>query len=124
VVTEGIVDGPAYLQHTRKRQSEFTDPRTTIGIRTARYKLIHDASGTVELYDLDVDPNELVSVADDPEYREIRNELTRLWLKYKDCAGAECNAPLPPSLATSPAQTTKSTKAQWKGVLARHGHAF
>ena len=124
VVTEGIVDGPAYLNHTRKRQSEFTDARTTIGIRTARYKLIHDASGTVELYDLDVDPNELVSVADDPEYREIRNELTRLWLKYKDCAGAECNAPLPPSLATSPAQTTKSTKAQWKGVLARYGHAF
>ena len=63
-------------------------------------------------------------MADDPEYREIRNELTRLWRKYKDCAGAECSVPLPPSLATSPAQTTKSTQAQWEGVLARHGHAF
>lgn len=124
VVTEGSIDGPAYLHHTRKRQSEFMDARTTIGIRTARYKLIHDASGTVELYDLDVDPNELDSVVDDPAYREIRNELTRLWLKYKDCAGAECNAPLPPSLSTSPAQTTKSTQAQRQGVLARYGHAF
>jgi arylsulfatase A-like enzyme len=124
VVTEGIIDGPAYLHHTRKRQSEFTDARTTIGIRTARYKLIHDVSGTVELYDLDVDPNELDSVADDPAYRAIRNELTRLWLEYKDCAGTECSVPLPPSLATSPTQTTESTKAQWKGVLARYGHAF
>jgi arylsulfatase A-like enzyme len=124
VVTEGITGGPALLHNTRKQQSGFTDPRTTIGIRTARYKLIRDASGTVELYDLDVDPNELDSVADDPEYAAIRSELTRLWRRYKDCAGSECSAPLPPSLAMSPVQTTVSTKTQWEGVLARYGYAF
>jgi hypothetical protein len=102
----------------------FTDARTNIGIRTARYKLILDASGTVELYDLDLDPNELDSVADDPAYREIRGELLRLWQKYKDCAGAECNVPLPSSLATSPAQTAASTQAQSEGVLARYGSVF
>ena len=124
VVTEGITGGSALLHNTRKQQSGFADPRTTIGIRTARYKLIRDASGTVELYDLDVDPNELDSVAADPEYATIRSELTRLWRKYKDCAGSECSLPLPPSLAMSPVQTTASTKAQWEGVLARYGQAF
>ena len=124
VVTEGIVDGSARLHDTSKRLLGFTDARTTIGIRTARYKLIVDASGTVELYDLDEDPNELDSVADDPAYREIRRELTQLWRRYKDCVGAKCSEPLPPSLALSPAQTKESTKAQWEGVLARHGHAF
>ena len=124
VVTEGILAGSARKHDTRKRQLGFTDARTTIGLRTARYKLIRDASGTVELYDLEVDPNELDSVASDPEYREIRDELTRLWRKYKDCAGSECSAPLPPGLALSPAKTTASTRAQSKGVLARHGHVF
>ena len=124
VVTEGIVGGSAHLLTAIKQQHGFTDPRTSIGIRTANYKLIRDATGTVELYDLDVDPNELDSVADDPEYRAIRNELTRLWGMYKDCAGAACRVPLPPSLATSPAQTTASTQRQSEGVLARYGHVF
>ncbi len=124
VVTEGIVNGSERRHDTTKRQYGFTDARTTIGIRTARYKLIRDASGTVELYDLDEDPNELDSVAEDPEYRETRKELTRLWRKYKDCVGTECSVSLPASLVTSPAQTTTSTQAQREGVLARHGHAF
>ncbi len=124
VVTEGIIGDSTYLNNTRRRQHGFTDARTTIGIRTARYKLIHDASGTVELYDLDVDPNELDSVADDPEYREVLNELTRLWRMYKDCIGEECSVPLPASLRTSAAKTSSSTKDQREGVLARYGHAF
>jgi len=124
VVTEGVIGGSANLYDASKQQHGFTDARTSTGIRTARYKLIRDASGTVELYDLDVDPNELKSVAADPEYAAIRSELTRLWRRYKDCAGAECSVPLPPSLAMSPAQTAASTKAQWEGVLARYGQAF
>lgn len=124
VVTEAVVGSSTPLDDALKEQLGFTDARTSIGIRTARYKLVRDASGTVELYDLDVDPNELDSVADDPEYAAIRKELTRLWRTYKDCAGRECSVPLPPSLALSPAKTAASTKAQWEGVLARHGHAF
>jgi N-acetylglucosamine-6-sulfatase len=124
VVTEAMLGDIPSLHSVREQQHGFTDARTSIGIRTAHYKLIRDASGTVELYDLDVDPNELDSVAADPEYRAIRRELTRLWRAYKDCAGAACSVPLPPSLAASPAQTTASTKAQSKGVRARYGYVF
>ena len=121
VVTEGMVGGSANL---REQPFGFTDARTTIGIRTARFKLVRDVSGTVELYDLDVDPNELNSVADDSSYRAIRSELMQLWQRYKNCAGEECSVPLPPNLALTPKETTASTKAQWEGVVARYGHAF
>lgn len=49
------------------------------GIRTDRYKLIHFYHDVDEweLYDLDTDPEELRNVYADPEYREIREELTR-----------------------------------------------
>jgi arylsulfatase A-like enzyme len=124
VVTEGVALESAKLPGALARPRGFTDARTTIGIRTARYKLVRDESGTVELYDLDVDPNELDSVADDPDYHAVRRELGKLWRKYKDCAGAACSVPLPPSLAMSPAQTTASTNKQSEGVLARYGHVF
>jgi arylsulfatase A-like enzyme len=124
VVTEGVVGGSTNLGLALPRPRGFTDARTTIGIRTARYKLIRDASGMVELYDLDVDPNELDSVADDPTYAAVRRGLMRAWHRYKDCAGAACSAPLPPILASSPAQTAASTTAQSDGVLARYGHVF
>ena len=124
VVTEGVATGPPPPYDPRSEDRGFTDPRTTIGIRTSRYKLIRDVSGTVELYDLDEDPNELVSVADDPKYREIQKQLTTLWHRFKDCAGQECTAPLPESLAASPAETTASTKLQSDGVLARYGLTF
>ena len=123
VVTEGLV-GPSTNVPDERKPPGFDDARTTIGIRTARYKLIRDVSGTVELYDLDVDPNELESVAEDPDYRAIRSELTELWHTYKDCSGPACKVPLPANLAMSPGQTTASTKAQSEGVLARYGHVF
>jgi hypothetical protein len=63
-------------------------------------------------------------VAADPEYKRILSELNRLWLKYKDCAGAACSVPLPEKFAMSPAQTAVSTRAQSEGVLARYGLAF
>ena len=124
VVTEAAVGGSAYQYDAGQAELGFTDARTNIGIRTARYKLIRDASGTVELYDLDVDPNELESVATDPKYREVLDDLDRLWRQYKDCAGTECSESLPSSLSMFPIQTTASTDAQWDGVLARYGHAF
>jgi N-acetylglucosamine-6-sulfatase len=124
VVTEARLGKSQGEPTEQEQQRGFTDARTSIGIRTARYKLIRDASGTVELYDLDVDPNELDSVAADPEYRAIRTDLTRIWHLYKDCAGTTCDVPLPPNLASSPAETTASTSTQSQGVRARYGHAF
>lgn len=65
--------------------------RRHYGVRTDRYKLIHFYESDVdewELFDLQVDPNELNSVHDDPGYEEIQkklhDELVRLREKYKD----------------------------------------
>ena len=124
IVTEGIIGDRPQPPEELRQQRGFTDPRTSIGIRTARYKLLRDVSGTVELYDLELDPNELESVADDPDYREIRKQLTRLWRRYKDCAGPECREPLPANLAMSPNQAATSTKTQSEGVLARFGLVY
>ena len=41
-------------------------------------------------------------MAEDPDYRAIRSELTELWHTYKDCSGLACQVPLPANLAMSP----------------------
>ncbi len=64
----------------------YTESRAThrvaahVGVRTDRYKLMHFHEpewDSWELYDLETDPLELHSVADDPEYAEIRSGLER-----------------------------------------------
>lgn len=66
------------------------DVKRQYGIRTSRYKLIHfyyDINEW-ELYDLEKDPNELVSEYSNPEYQniiaELKVELQKLREKYKD----------------------------------------
>ncbi|MCC9607155.1 sulfatase [Blastopirellula sp. JC732] len=59
------------------------------GVRNARYKLIHFYNTDEwELFDLENDPHELMSVYDDSEYAEIKNELkaelNELRKKYED----------------------------------------
>jgi len=59
------------------------------GVRTDRYKLIYFYElKEWELYDLDKDPNELISVYSDPAYEKIveqlESELQRLREQYKD----------------------------------------
>ncbi len=58
------------------------------GVRTERYKLIHYyTDGNWELFDLQKDPNELVSVYENPQYQEIvkmmKKELKRLRKQYE-----------------------------------------
>ena len=93
VVTEGLI------KDVRRRKGTDLPPGlTTSGLRTPRYKLIRYANGDAELYDLLLDPNELTSVWNDPAYASIRQQLTDLWEQYKQCRGAGCRVPLPPSL--------------------------
>ena len=118
VLTEAIADHAAPGGTRAARARGFHDPRTTIGLRTARYKLIRWASGAIELYDLNRDPNELRNVARDPRYTDLRGQLTRLWWRYKDCAATTCTRPLPTALRTTPDQVSKQTLRQAAGVRA------
>src|SRR5262245_31195123 len=59
------------------------------GVRTDRYKLIHFYTIDVwELFDLDRDPHEMISVYRDPRYTSVvadmKKELKRLMEQYKD----------------------------------------
>ena len=60
------------------------------GVRTNRYKLIHfyDVVDSWELYDLEIDPNEMENLYNDPGYEKILIELTdkliELQKKYMD----------------------------------------
>ena len=99
----------------------FTDARTTIGLRTARYKLVRWASGVVELYDLERDPNELTNLVRDPAYAAVLTRLTRLWWHYADCVGAECARPLPAAFRLDADATADLTERQRAGVEARFG---
>ena len=59
-----------------------------IGVRTDRYKLINYYElGEKELFDLELDPNEMNSVYNDPEYAEIQTELEQELARLKDYYG-------------------------------------
>ena len=98
------------------------DYRTTIGIRTAKWKYIRDASGAEELYDLDRDPNELTGLQDVPAYRTILGQLRTVWSTYKDCAGPACLEQLPAGLRRGPDEIAAATAKQSHGVYARYGY--
>jgi arylsulfatase A-like enzyme len=115
VLTEALVDGAA------SAHPGFTDARTTIGLRTARYKLVRWATGEVELYDLATDPNELANVAERPRYRDVVRDLTAAWWRYKDCAGTACARPLPALYAVEPGELARLTDSQGRGVSDRFG---
>jgi arylsulfatase A-like enzyme len=49
-------------------------------LRTKRYKFAYNALDVDELYDLNLDPDEMVNRIEDPDYAEIREELqNRMW---------------------------------------------
>ncbi|WP_433019079.1 sulfatase-like hydrolase/transferase [Kribbella sp. CA-294648] len=54
-------------------------------IRTGRYKLVVNPESVNELYDLQIDPDELHNRHEHPEYREVRSELTaRLYVYLRE----------------------------------------
>jgi len=62
------------------------------GIRTYRYAFFQYLNGEQELYDLQLDPDQLQSLHLDPRYAAIRDELARRLTALKDCSGAGCRA--------------------------------
>jgi arylsulfatase A-like enzyme len=72
------------------------------GVRSKRHKLVRYYEpewDCVELFDLEADPQELLSVADDPAYaavrRELEAELARLRAEYGDDTGVVAGAAFP-----------------------------
>ena len=55
------------------------------GVRTRRWKLmVFPELGEVEMYDLDTDPDEMTSIADDPAHAEVRARLEGLLVELRE----------------------------------------
>ena len=121
VVTEGFMWRK--IDREKARRLGFRgNGRSYVGIRTARYSLIRTVRGTLELYDLADDANQLRSRHKDPEYRATRRLLLSVWEEFLHCRGDGCRAPLPEELQASPAQQRRLTTSFWRQVEARHGY--
>lgn len=111
VVTEGMYT-------TAGSAPGFTDARSHIGIRTARYSMVKYRSGETELYDLSRDAAEMDNSWDDPAYESARQDLDAAWWRYKDCAGATCQEPLPDSLSVLPGENAGLVTSFWAQLRA------
>ena len=98
-----------------------TEPRTSIGLRTARYSFTLYRDGQGELYDLLTDPAENNSQFKNPTYADVRAALTEQWWQYKDCAGVTCRAPMPESLQASASQENQWTARYWDTINTIYG---
>ena len=59
-------------------------------VRTQRYKYVENATGELELYDLELDPYELDNQKDNPAYDKIQLALAKRLDVLRDCAGSSC----------------------------------
>jgi N-acetylglucosamine-6-sulfatase len=114
--TTPVVTEAFHSMLARRTAPGFTDPRTSIGLRTPRYSFTIYQNGEGELYDLVTDPAEMNNQYNQPAYREIRNALTEQWWNYKNCAGSTCKTPLPADLQASAEQETRWTVGYWSAI--------
>ncbi len=61
-------------------------------IRRGRYKYVHYLNGPDQLFDLVADPTEMENLADDPEYRDVRESLERALDDVVDPEAADARA--------------------------------
>jgi arylsulfatase A-like enzyme len=59
-------------------------------VRTSRYLYVDNASGEIELYDLDRDPFELANAHGDPAYAKVEPRLAARLASLRGCAGSGC----------------------------------
>ncbi len=104
-----------------KDPETFDDARRAIGIRTARYFYVKYSTAEAELFDLQSDPLELNSVLNDPSYAEAREELEQAWKAFKNCAGHDCQVPLPVGLRTGPGETSHLRNIQLAATASYYG---
>jgi N-acetylglucosamine-6-sulfatase len=78
-----------------ERGKDANGVRIYTAIRTERYVYAEYDTGERELYDLLLDPDELVSKHADPAYAAIEAELARRLALLRDCAGVTCRYAAP-----------------------------
>lgn len=61
-------------------------------VRTSRYKYVANATGEIELYDLEVDPYELTNFAGNPAYAEVEAALAKRLAALAVCSGKTCRS--------------------------------
>lgn len=105
----------------RRRSPGFAGPRTSIGIRTARYSYIRNRTGEHELYDLWRDPLQLRNAFGRPGYAAVERALHRVWWRTRSCGGAACRAVLPRELRAGPAAEARMTRHYWRQVRETYG---
>jgi N-acetylglucosamine-6-sulfatase len=90
-----VVDRPGSL---RERDMVIeTGPNTWnlpyySGLHTRRYAYEEITTGETELYDLRRDPHQLVNVASDPGYLNVRTALHRRLQRLSTCRGRDCRS--------------------------------
>ena len=65
---------------------------TFTGLRNYKWKYIEHNTGEVELYDLENDPDELVSLHADPAFAGVRAAMAARLAALRACAGPSCRA--------------------------------
>jgi N-acetylglucosamine-6-sulfatase len=91
---------------------------TFAGLRNYRWKYIEYATGEAELYDLESDPDELVSRHADPAAARVRAAMAARLAGLRGCAGRSCRAR--PALRLDVAARRCQFVAAVRGADARH----
>lgn len=103
----------------------IADPRTSIGIRTARWMYVRYVDGELELYDLREDPLEWDNLASHPDWmrqhEELVDALAGVWKQVRYCTGSRCHPPLPAELAEDADDDASATRSYWRTVAAEYG---
>ena len=74
----------------RRGRAILIETRSYAAVRTARYVYVENATGELELYDLDNDPDELQSLHADPAFDQVEGALAALLGRLRTCTGSGC----------------------------------